>query len=487
VSTEASPERARALVREAGGEELVERLEHLDRHASTSRDAAPLRAPKAGDPRDADVVFAGGGLSLLLAPLVARSGLRVCVVDRARIGEAHREWNASGEELEALVACGLVSRAELEELVVARYERGICRWHEGGTWPVRGALDHAVDAGALLRLARRASEEAGVMLLDHHTVEASESGPGGVRVALRDRSGTRRELTAALFVEARGASRPDQQADLLCPTVGGVIEGLEQGSGEGQIDPTVGEILVTTEHVEEERQHIWEAFPGRAGQTTVYLFYYAPRELVRPGALLSLYARFFERLGRYKRGSAKLVRPTFGLIPGWTRMSAPPRPRTPRVALVGDAASRHSPLTFCGFGAMLRSLEPASRGITQAAISDAAGFVPSLVHDTPLHGGTGALAMMMARPDVRRPAALNRLLDTAFGTLHRMGDAPYRALIRDEMSATDFASFLLRVSARSPSVYRDVFGTFGVASTLSWASRVGASVFDGVRGPRPRA
>lgn len=478
--------RARDLVREAGGEELVERLEHLDRSGSGPEQPQRVRAPSRGDARDVDVIFAGGGLSLLLAPLVARSGLRVAVADRARIGEAHREWNASAEELEALVRVGLLTHPELEELVVARYERGICRWHGGGTWPVRGALDHAVDAGALLRFARRASLEAGVLLLDHHTVEASESGAGGVRVALRDRGGAPRELSARLLVEARGASRPAHDADLLCPTVGGVLEGLEQGSGERQIDPKIGEILVTTEHVEEGRQHIWEGFPGRDGQTTVYLFYYAPREEVRPGALLALYARYFEKLGAYKRGAAKLVRPTFGLIPGWTRMSAAPRPRAPRVALVGDAASRHSPLTFCGFGAMLRSLGPASSGIARAASSDAAGFVPSLVHDTPLHGGTGALAMMMAKPDVARPAALNRLLDTAFATLHRMGDAPYRALLRDEMSATDFASFLLRVSARSPSVYRDVFGAFGVAPTLAWASRVGASVLGSVRDLRPR-
>lgn len=482
----AETSRARDLVREAGGEQLVERLEHLDRNVSRSKEPHRVRAPSRGDARDVDVIFAGGGLSLLLAPLVARSGLRVAVADRAQIGEAHREWNASAEELEALVRVGLLTRAELDELVVARYARGICRWHEGGTWPVRGALDHAVDAGALLRRARRASEEAGVRLFDHHTVEGSESGSGGVRVALRDRSGASSELTAALLVEARGASRPAHDADLLCPTVGGVLEGLEEGSGERQIDPAVGEILVTTEHVEEGRQHIWEGFPGRDGQTTVYLFYYAPREQVRPGALLSLYARFFERLGLYKRGAARLVRPTFGLIPGWTRMSAAPRPRAPRIALVGDAASRHSPLTFCGFGAMLRSLEPASQGIARAASSDATGFVPSLVHDTPLHGGTGALAMMMARPDEARPAALNRLLDTAFATLHRMGDAPYRALLRDEMSATDFASFLLRVSALSPSVYRDVFGTFGVAPTLAWASRVGASVLEGVVGQRAR-
>ena len=38
-----------------------------------------------------------------------------------------------------------------------------------------------------------------------------------------------------------------------------------------------------------------------------------------------------------------------------------------RLALVGDAAARQSPLTYCGFGNMLRSFGPAARGIAFAS------------------------------------------------------------------------------------------------------------------------
>ena len=123
---------ARARVREAGGAELLERLDHLDavKRASRAPDAtsARLPAPREDDAMDADVVIAGGGLWSMIAPLLARRGLRVVVVERARAAQSHREWNASGPELDALVAVGLLDCAVLERLVVARYAYGTCRF-----------------------------------------------------------------------------------------------------------------------------------------------------------------------------------------------------------------------------------------------------------------------------------------------------------------------------------------------------------------------
>ena len=148
--------RARDLVREAGGDALVERLLHLDRDRGRAPDGPPLRGPDAGAHADFDVLLAGGGLSILYAPILAALGLRVAVVDRARAGAAHREWNASRRELAPLIEAGLFSERELEEdLIVARYTSGVCRWHEGGAYAVRGVLDHAVDAGRLLERARQ--------------------------------------------------------------------------------------------------------------------------------------------------------------------------------------------------------------------------------------------------------------------------------------------------------------------------------------------
>jgi len=467
---------ARDRVREAGGDELCERLEHLDamRAVLPAPSTVAIALPDEDASIDYDVVMVGGGLSLLLAPVLADRGLRVAVFDRARIGAAHREWNGSLAEVDALSNSGIYTREELESLIVARYDHGVCRWHEGGTYPVSRVLDMAIDAGGLLRIARARCEERGVHLFDGHALSAMASGPSAVALRFRSTDGNSAQtVTAKVAIDARGASSPFATADLICPTVGGVVTGLREGDDERSMNPRVGDILATTEHVEEGRQHIWEAFPGRPGETTVYLFYYDLSERVGPGSLMRLYARFFERFSSYKDGQPRLLRPTFGYIPGWSRLVPAPRPATGRIVLVGDAAARHSPLTFCGFGNTVRTLDPT----VERVIAAVEGRPVGEVHDAPIHTGTGALARMMATPPAapHRAHELNALLDAAFSVLHDMGDEAYGALLRDEMSPGEFVRFLHKTSMKRPQVYREVFTTFGLANAGKW----GVNVFRG--------
>jgi hypothetical protein len=183
-----SEARARDRVRAIGGAELVERLEHLDR-VRLGRPASPPPplAPSPGERADFDVVFAGGGLSLLHAIGLARRGLTVAVADRARVASGHRAWNASRPELEALVRANVVTAAQLdEELILTRYRHGVCRWHGGGEHVVRGVLDCALDADRLLVRTREAAEQAGVTLLDRTAVEGMAAGRDGVALSMRE-------------------------------------------------------------------------------------------------------------------------------------------------------------------------------------------------------------------------------------------------------------------------------------------------------------
>lgn len=458
---------ARARLREAGGEGLLERLDHLDaaRAERAKPPAGPFPAPpRLGDACDADVIVAGGGLWSLVAPLLARAGLRVVVVERARAGQAHREWNASGRELQALVRAGLLDAATLERLVVARYDHGTCRFHGGGAYPVRDVLDHAVDAGPLLAHARASAEAQGVQFLDGHTVTGHATSDVGVRVLCASTAGEV-ALTARILVDARGASSPFASADLVCPTVGGVLEGLAEGDGPDEIDPRVGDILATVDGIDPTtgRQHVWEGFPGRPGQTTVYLFYYARAN--EPVSLAELYARFFETLPTYKRGDARLVRPTFGFIPGWSRLGKAPASHDPRIVLVGDAAARHSPLTYCGFGATLRSLERCVADVV--ARVEGAPRDGLAVDDAPIHALTGALAHMMAAR-VFSGNELNDLLDASFRSLHELGDASYAALLRDEMSIGEFVTFLRKTASAHPRVWGEVMRGLGPLAVGRW-------------------
>ena len=459
-------EDARARVREAGGEELLERLDHLDGRARVTRISPERpRAPDRTTHTDADVVIAGGGLWSLLAAILAARGLRVVLVERARAAQAHREWNASDQELGALVRAGVVDRPTLERLVVARYARGVCRFDGGSAYEVQGVLDCAVDASGLLAHGRALAERRGVRILDGHEVFAHTSGPTAVRVAARSSSG-RVDLVARCLVDARGASSPYATADLACPTVGGVVRGLEAGDGPGAMPADTGEILVTTEGADGGRQHFWEAFPGRPRETTVYLFYYATAD--EPRSLADLYARFFADLPRYKRGDARLLRPTFGVIPGWSRLRPAPRAPDPRVVLVGDAAARHSPLTCCGFGATLRSLIPAADAIVALATTGPGGAPSSVVDDAPVHAVTGALARVMAARTFQGDE-LNRVLDAAFGTLHAMGPDAYRRLLRDESEPAEALRFVRATAARHPAVWRHVIRALGPWAALRWA------------------
>src|SRR5207249_8143850 len=96
-------------------------------------------APNAGSlptcpPQDTyDVVIAGGGLGLLAGVALAARGLKVLVFDRDRVGAAHREWNISEREAQALVRSGLFTDEELASAVAARYSRGKISFGARGT------------------------------------------------------------------------------------------------------------------------------------------------------------------------------------------------------------------------------------------------------------------------------------------------------------------------------------------------------------------
>jgi lycopene cyclase CruA len=473
----------RGLLRERLGAEMEERLEHLDASRLSRPVDLVLPTFDGHADTDTDVLLAGGGLSLLLAWALARRGVRVVVVERAKAGVGHREWNASDSELRALIAEGLVDEPTLEELVAKRYRHGFCRFHGGGSYPVTNVLDVAVDAARLLSMAREECTRLGVRFLDRARVTGLGPGRNGVSVRVDAEVGVS-DLSAKIVLDARGSASPYGGGDLVCPTVGGVLRGLREGDGPREIDPTVGEILVTTEPADEgARQHVWEGFPARNDESTVYLFYYAApgRRTGETASLRALYTRFFETLPTYKEGHADLVRPTFGVIPGASRLGPAPRPPHPRVGLVGDAAARHSPLTFCGFGAMLRSVPLVRSHVMHALLHDT-GLPDPIVHDTEVHGWTGGLARLMASGTLHGDAQ-NRLLDAAFSSLHAMGDAAYGALLRDEAYAADFVEFLARTSVVRPRAYVDAARGLGARGVAKWAARLAASVLFGAARP----
>ena len=491
------PSRLRGLLAERGGGELFERLTALDGVPAArvrSAEAHGWRLPRAAaiafdlpavESTDFDVIVAGGGVAgLLLAAQLGRAGLRSALFEQRQVAVAQREWNISRPELQALVRSGLFNDQQVDALVVARYAHGICRWHGGGSYPVQGALDCAIDAAGLLDALRERCLAAGVELHERQAVVGERYGDSAVAIevadAPRSRSarrstarGSTREVTARVLVDARGAGSPHCAGDLICPTVGGVFSGFELGDAPDQVDPTVGEVLATIDDVDGGRQHVWELFPGRPGEATVYLFYYALRDDPQPVSLVELYGRFFSQLDHYKRGPGKLLRPTFGIIPGWSRLQREAPAPHPRCVLVGDAAARQSPLTCCGFGHAVRHAAALADQVSAIAAQSAA-VRASALRDEPIHAGTGALALMLARPPraVSRRHEVNALLDAAFAELHAMGNPAFAALLRDELPFDQFVTFLRRAASRRPQIWHEVLRRLGPLPLARWGANL---------------
>jgi lycopene cyclase CruA len=460
-------------------------LAHVDELEQRLGTRAPVEThatggPDAGAAPDFDVALAGGGLSLVYAALLSRRGLRVAVCDRRVIGCGRREWNISRPELAPLVASGLFTDGEVADLVPLAYDDGIVRWHGGGTYAVTGVLDCVVDAERLLAALRARAEAAGATLLDRHALTGYRVGRGGVEVRLSaaDPKTAERRLTARVLLDGMGAESPHAAFDLMCPTVGGVLAGLDEGDDPLCVQPRRGEILVTTEGLVDDTQHIWEGFPQPDGRFTTYLFYYTEPSRLGPRPLRTLYERFFATRPRYKRGAARLAKATYGFIPAHSRLRPMPASPCDRVLLVGDAAARHSPLTFCGFGSMIRSFLPVGDGLCARLAEDRLDrrALASVWREPPGLQVMGGLTLMMVpgrgRPG-RDPDDVNRLLDAAFATLSEMGNDIYGAFVRDQIGFRDFVTFMRRTAARRPGLYDEVLAHMSKAEIARWSMRLG--------------
>ena len=409
---------------------------------------------------DFDIIYAGGTLALPHAVLMARRGYRVLVFDRYKVGFVRREWNVGREEFEALHRSGLFSPEVAETMAFRRYSHGIVRWHGGPELAIEGVLDVPLDAASLMKTTRDELTKAGGQVRDRWTLERYCARPRQVEVAIQTPDGPR-QLTARLLVLATGASAA-RDFDLICPTVGTVATGFVNGTGKDEVNPDVGEVLVSTEGISRGRQLIWELFPGREDEVATYLFYYHEPRPEYPGQLLELFERYLEKLPSYKRSDhLKHLRPVYGFIPAYTRQLSREVSPCERILAYGDAAAQQSPLTFTGFGSALRHLSRMADGVDQALRDDDL----SQKRLNQLRAGQanlnilGSLTLMMTvrQGQSPHPEAINKLLIAAFDSLWSTEGASILAFMQDRFSWAEFTRFMLGTMERHPRIFAHVF------------------------------
>jgi len=475
----------------------VERLDTRFAVAVRGQAGAGVLVPcDALPPADAtyDVIYVGGVLGLVNATALlagaTRTGqpLHVALIDEAKAGFAHREWNISRAELAELVAAGVVTWDDLEGIVASRYQAGIIRFHAAGTGapaiPVdtTDVLDMAVRADALLDHCRGRFLALGGTLIEgrrFRRVHQRRRGHVGSVVEVEGPEGATERYAARLVVDAMGTISPlawainaDGAIQGVCPTVGTVAQGFQEGEGPRAVDLTTGEVLVTVADAQDGHQLIWEGFPAGGDAYTVYVFYYDRVRPDAPQSLLDLFEQYFTLLPTYKELGPNFahLKPVYGFIPARYHDTRPGTGASRGVVSIGDAAAQQSPLTFCGFGSHTRNLR---------RITDTLRFC--LTHDllearhlrhagahqanlAPLWG----LSRMMAHGAGGDVAAVNRVMNVFLGSLQTLGTGTTRRFLRDNPTWGEYTRMMLYTVARHPWVFTALRRRLGTRGFLAW-------------------
>jgi lycopene cyclase CruA len=454
----------------------------------------PAGLPSCPPENTFDVIVAGGSLGLIAGLALAQHGLRVMLFDRDRVGAAHREWNISERELAALQTWGIFTRDELSSIIATRYTRGLIAFDSQGTGvpscplTTHGVLDVALDAQSVLDLARSRFLQAGGTILEGRAFKKlhlsrcappSYKGPQSA-IELDTPSGVQ-TYAARLVIDTMGSVSPiavnlndGLPFDGVCPTAGTVLEDLPG-------DPATGDVLVSVAPMQGKRQLIWEAFPGKQGETTVYLFYYDRTGVksARNQSLLALFERYFTLLPTYQRQPSagppqpppRHLKPVFGYIPAR-------HGRTGRIAArglicLGDSAAGQSPLTFCGFGSFVRHIGRVSYLLHYALRHD-------LLDEKHLraispHQANLRVAWVFSRfmqPQLGDPFSVNRLMNIFSRALDSVGPATTTRFLQDRYSFREYLRIMLTTARLHPAVVPFTARVLGPSGLAAWATDI---------------
>ncbi|MEN9220947.1 MAG: hypothetical protein Q6M04_00760, partial [Thermostichus sp. BF3_bins_97] len=445
-----------------------------------------------------DLVVVGGALGAIYAAAMARLGYRVALVERLSFGRMNREWNISRRELKTLAEMGLLNAEQIESLILREYTDGFNKFFDGNS-PIQAPVLHtptvlnlAIDAEKLLSLCGEILKSCGGAIYDRTEFQRAYIGEAGVTLLLKDLREEREfRLGSRLLVDAMGTASPIAQQvhrqrafDSVCPTVGATIQG---GFEPGVWDPQFGDILASHGDISRGRQLIWELFPGPGNDLTFYLFHYHQVHPDNPGSLLEMYEDFFTILPEYRRCDPEQLqwkKATFGYIPGRFGHRSPrasgaessPKPdpdsQFDRVLLIGDAAAMQSPLSFTGFGSLIRNA-PRLCDLLDTALRHNLLKASDLGLIRAYQGNSAVTwlfsrGMMVPTGQVLPPAQINATLNSFFGILTTESPEVVDDFIKDRAGWLPFNRMAIKAAFQNPRLLLWIWQAVGAKGFAEW-------------------
>ncbi|MEL6469139.1 MAG: FAD-binding oxidoreductase [Cyanobacteria bacterium J06623_4] len=412
-----------------------------------------------------DVVICGGTLGILLGAALAMRGWKVALLERGELRGRDQEWNISRRELETFVKMRLLSEAGLESAIASQYNPARIAFTGGDDLWVRDVLNVGVDPVSLLEQLKQAFLENGGTLLEYNSFKSATVHPNGVTV-----HSDKNSLSARLVIDAMGhfspmvqQARAGQNPDAVCLVVGTCATGYEHNE--------TGDLIVSFTPIKKQCQYFWEAFPARDGRTT-YLFTYLDAHPSRL-SLTELFEDYLALLPGYQQVSLEQLdfkRALFGFFPCYK--DSPLQYTWNRTLAVGDSSGSQSPLSFGGFGAMVRHLERLTQGIDDALTADLldAQSLGKLQPYQPNLSVTWLFqkSMSVGVDQSLSPNKINQVLSTIFEDMSALGDEVLKPFLQDVVQFPALARTMLRTSTRHPGLVLSILPQVGVGSVISW-------------------
>ena len=417
-----------------------------------------------------DAVIVGGTLGIAIAAALAMGGFRVLVIERGLLRGRDQEWNISRHELDILIELKLLTLKELETSISSEFNPIRVKFGKTELW-TEDVLNIGVDPVYLLETLKQKFLIAGGTLLENTGFEGAIVHPNGVQISLQPS----RSLTTRVFLDLMGhfspitqQARNGQKPDAVCLVVGTCATGFPPNQ--------TGDLIASFTPIVNQCQYFWEAFPARSGRTT-YLFTYVDAHPDRL-SLTDLFDEYFRLLPEYQGTELEALdfkRALFGFFPCYK--ASPLQPTWNRILALGDSSGAQSPLSFGGFGAMMRHLGRLTVALSDALTTnslDRQGL--SLIQPyQPNIQVTWLFQKAMSVPMNQKldPEQINQLLADVFTEMEKLGDEVLKPFLQDVVQFGPLARTLLKTSLARPTIAFTILPQVGLGALLDWTWHFG--------------
>ncbi|MBE9120909.1 FAD-binding oxidoreductase [Tychonema sp. LEGE 07199] len=421
---------------------------------------------------DFDIVIGGGTLGILIGTALAVRGWRVALLERGILRGREQEWNISRKELDAFLELNLLTAAEIDKAIATEYNPARISFANTPDIWVRDVLNIGIDPVYLLETLKQKFLQAGGKLFENTPFKTATIHPNGVAVesAITDSPTAENLFKTRLFLDAMGhfspivrQARQGKKPDAVCLVVGTCAQGYPKNE--------TGDIFASFTPMQNQCQYFWEAFPARDGRTT-YLFTYIDADTER-FSLETLFEEYLGLLPQYqnvKLEQLKFQRALYGFFPCYRQ--SPLKMPWNRILPVGDSSGSQSPLSFGGFGAMVRHLKRLTLGIDEALTSESLDK-KSLALLQPYQPNLSVTwlfqrSMSAAMNQKIEPNQINQLLAAVFQVMEELGEPVLKPFLQDIVLFPALSKTLFKTAISHPGLVMKIIPQVGIANLLDW-------------------